>query len=490
MHMAFFVGIPAGANDFYEKGVEQLLDYLKDTARVNAIIVAGRTFYGESGYDFHDKYYAFTHLRDTPSPLKKKGFDIFAEITDRAHERGMQVYSHFQSYDFAHPSSEWDKGEVDRYGFEILPNAKLLNLAHVLEIDQFGRKTTRPCLNNPDYRSYHLAVAEDQLRSYGLDGINFNIERYGPIVSVLTGNGGSANGRKPLAGSCFCPHCLESAHKRGINVERAKQGFLELLEFSERSWQAALKNGDPIATPGTPLCANRDTSAPPDGYFIEFIRIISRYPEILAWNQMWHDNMLSLLAEIYGTAKTVSPSRKVGFHVWHPRDYSPFERALYNMRDMRRYCDWIKPKMDHTCGGYRYQRNIMRIHQALFYDRTFHQAANAMDAIFDWNVKDFDRLAEDGLGLDYLEKDTKAYIADVYGEVPIYPGIGLDMPAGTRDHIYRPCEPEYVHDGLLTIAKAGATGTVLSRQVAEMQHKNLEAAGKAIDEINQLYKFD
>ena len=64
------------------------------------------------------------------------------------------------------------------------------------------------------------------------------------------------------------------------------------------------------------------------------------------------------------------------------------------------------------------------------------------------------------------------------------------MPSGPPDHLNRPCEPEYVYNGLMTIAKAGAKGTVLSRQFAEMQEKNMEAAGRAIDEINRLYKFD
>ncbi|MDR1541413.1 MAG: family 10 glycosylhydrolase [Clostridiales bacterium] len=485
--MAFFVGLPTSAEDFYAMGTEKLLDYLKDTARVNAVIIAARTFHGEAGYETHDKYFAGTKLRDTPSALKQSGFDILAEITDRAHERGMKVYSHFLSYDFAVPAADSETNiTLDENGWEVLPNAKLLNLSQVLEIDCFGRKGMRPCLNNPDYRQYHLSVVEDQLRSYAIDGINFNIERYGPISNVLNGNGGSAHGRKPLAATCFCPHCLESAHKRGIDLNRAKLGFLALLEFSERSWQAALKDGNPMAAPGTPLCANRDTSAPPDGYFIEFMRILGRYPEIAAWNQMWHDNMLSLLAEVHGTAKAVSPGRKVGFHVWHPRDYSPMERAMYNMRDMRRFCDWIKPKMDHTCGGYRYYQNIKRIHQSLFYDRTLQQAASVMNAIFDWDVADYERLPENGLGLDYLEKDTKAYIADVFGEVPIYPGIGLDMPSGPAGSMHRPCEPEYVRDGLLTIAKAGAQGTVLSRGFGEMQRKNLAMAGKTIDEINSM----
>jgi hypothetical protein len=488
--MSFFVGLPTSSTDFHNKGVEPLLDYLHDTVKVNAVITAARTFVGDACYETHDEYYAFTRLRDRPSDLKKKGFDLLGELTQRAHDRGMAVYSHFLSYDFIKPSAmEFGKSpNIDENGFEILPNAKLQNLSHVLEIDLFGRKTVHPCLNNPDYREYHYAVVEDQLRSYAIDGINFNIERDGPITQTLLG--GTRRGRKPLAPGCFCPHCLQSAHDRGINVDRVKAGYTALLEFSERSWQAAKKAGDPVAAQGFALLDNRDTAAPPDGYFIEFMRILSRYPEILAWSQMWYDNLQDLMRGIYGTVKAVSPSRKLGFHVWHPRDYNPLERAFYNMRDMRRYCDWIKPKMDHTCGGFRYNQMVHRFHQALFYDRSIQQAASAMNAVFNWDTPHFDALPTDGLGLDYLEKDTKAYIADVYGEVPIYPGIGIDMPAGDPGHIFRPCEPQYVRDGLLTIAKAGAKGTVLSRGFGEMQDKNMVAAGETIDEINRLYKFD
>ncbi|MDR1531318.1 MAG: hypothetical protein LBS62_03895 [Clostridiales bacterium] len=491
--MNFFVGLPTKASDFYEKGVEPVLDYLKDTVHVSAVFIQARTYYGESGYHARDEYYAFTKLRDRPSELMKKGFDILGELTDRSHERGMEVYSHFLSYDFIHPMSESAVAEqVDEHGFIQVPNAQLRNLSHVLEIDQFGRKSHRPCLLNPEYRAYHCAVVEDQLRGYPIDGVIFNTERNGPLTGVLIGSGVSTMGRKPYAGTCFCPYCLEEAHRRGIDASKAKEGFLRLLEFSERSWLAALKNKDPFAIPGMALTDIRDTSPPPEGYFVEFLRIISRFPEVLAWNQMWYDNMLSLFAEVYGTAKAVSPSRKVGFHVWHPRAFNPFMRALFNVREMRRYCDWIKPKMDHTCGGYRFYRYIQRIHQALFYDRTLEQAARAVNAVFDWDVdfNEFSRLPEQGLGLDYLEKDTRAYIAEVDDAVPIYPGIGIDMPSGPESHKYRPCEPQYVYDGLMTIAKAGARGTVLCRDLCEMQEKNMEAAGKAIAEIQRVYQYD
>ena len=143
--MSFFVGLPVSSMEFHRKGVESILDYLRDVVKVNAVIVAGRTFYGDSCYDPHEEYYAFTKLRDRPSELKQNGFDAFAEVTKHAKDRGMEVYSHFQSYDFINPAQmEFGKAEVDENGFEVLPNAKLRNLSHVLEIDLFGRKGNRP----------------------------------------------------------------------------------------------------------------------------------------------------------------------------------------------------------------------------------------------------------------------------------------------------------------------------------------------------------
>jgi hypothetical protein len=42
----------------------------------------------------------------------------------------------------------------------------------------------------------------------------------------------------------------------------------------------------------------------------------------------------------------------------------------------------------------------------------------------------------------------------------------------------------------LTVAKAGAKGTVFSRNFGEMQEKNMESAGKAIGEIRRIYQYE
>jgi hypothetical protein len=166
---------------------------------VNAVIVNTHTFNGACYYTPHATYFAGTILRDSRPP----------------------------------EDPEYD---------------------NVLEIDVFGRKGPKPCLNNPDYRQYYQSLVEDQLRSYPIDGINFNIERYGPLENTLLGNFPSAyTTRKPSAATCFCPHCVRRAADRGIDVERARRGYVALLEFAEGSWLAGLQAGDALSLPGFPL---------------------------------------------------------------------------------------------------------------------------------------------------------------------------------------------------------------------------------------------
>jgi hypothetical protein len=464
--MPFFVGLPVGTPSFLERGVEPLLDFLRETVRVNAVIVGGHSPAG-ANYTPHDRYFASTFLRDyRTEAAERAGFDCFAAITEPAHQRGMEVYSHVHCYD-----------EV--------PGSRLANLSHVLEHDVFGRKSFRPCLNHPAYKQYYLSLIEDQLRSYPIEGINFNIERAGPLENTLVGGYLSMKpARKPLAPTCFCPHCTGLATERGIDVHRAKQGYIALLEFAERSWRAARQSGDPVALEGMAHGDETETAAPPDGYFVTFFRLLMRYPEILAWDQLWYDNLHGLFGEIYGTVKAAGPDRKVGWHVWHLRAFSPFVRAAFDFGAMRRYSDWIKPKMDHTCGGYRYHIYSQKFAQALFPDRSPEQAYGALSAMMGWEEAPLEDLPEGGLSLEYLRRDTARLVQAVGGQVPIYPGIGLDMPSGPAGHPgFRPTEPEYVKAGLRAIVEAGAQGVVLSRSFAEMRQKNLVAAGEAIAEI-------
>ncbi len=470
--MDHFVGMPFGTSAMGKLNLEQILDGM-ERARVNRIMFIAQDPNG-SQFQYNPEYYAFTRLKPAMGENVKPGDDPLGKVCDAARKRGMKVYAHNLAYECA-----WSGYWPAKRGGPDISSSMLRNFTACSQIDIFGRKNFRVCTNHPDYRQYYLSIAEDQLRNYPIEGVYFNTERNGPLSSVLVGNYAAEFGyRKPQAPSCFCPHCIAKAKDIGINIDRARQGWMELLEFSERSWREARKKGDPFAGEGTSLGIRRDETAPADGYFITFLRIVMKYPEVLQWNQMWYDSLTSLFAEMYGVVKLVSPERKFGLHIWHHRDFSIFERAMFDYGEIKRYADWIKPKTDHTVAGFRYRQDVRRYAQALFYDREFEKAYEAWSTLLGWDEGPSDHLPEAGLSLDYLKKNTASAIKAVNGEISIYPGIGINIPAPTRTS-----SPDDVRAALFAVHEAGATGVQLTRNFIEMKPENLDAAGKAIDEI-------
>jgi len=472
--MSFFVGFTFETGALQRFGIEKILDDL-ELARVNKIMFIAQDPWG-SYFTTHEPYYDFTRLKPFKNSDVKPGFeDGLGLVCEAAKKRGMAVYAHNLPYEAA-----WQGYWPALTDGSDISKKILKNFTACSQIDIFGRKNYRVCTQNPDYRQFHLSIAEDQLRHYPIEGIKFNVERNGPLSSVLVGHYPAGfHYRKPMAPVCFCPHCLAKAREIGINFDRARQGWMELLDFSETSWREARNNGDVFAGEGVSLGNSTEARPPADGYFITFLRIIMKFPEILQWNQMWYDSIKSLDAEMYGLVKLVSPERKLGLHIWHHRAFSIFERAMYDYSEIKRYADWIKPKMDPTCAGYRYHQDVHRYAQALFYDREIEKAYQAWNTMLGWeNELPYDELPEGGMSLDYLKRDTQTAIQAVRGEVPIYPGIGIDMPSPKR-----PFTPESIRDALITVYQAGAPGVILCRNYVEMKREHIIAAGKAIAEI-------
>ena len=470
----FFVGLPFSPEGVRQDGLTQTLDKM-ETARVNAVIFNAHNGEG-AHYRYDPEEYAFTRLKPFCTYPEDVQEDLLGQVCKAAAARGMEVYSHTMLYETGWPDF-WPAG----HGRDTIAH-QVKCFTDCSQIDLFGVRNFRPCLNHPDYRQYYFSAVRDQLLHYPLAGINFNLERNDPISHVLIGQYASGiHDRKPLAPICFCPHCMSKARERGINIDQARQGWMELLEFSERSWRQARKAGDPFAGPGPQLGRGTEDTPPADGYMMAFLRILSRYPEILQWNQMWYDSVMSFLAEVYGTCKSANPDAKLGLHIWHHRAMSIFERAGYDYDVLRHCCDWIKPKMDPVCAGFRYQQNIRRFHQALFYDLPIERAYDTLNTLLGFiHEAPFDELPKAGMSLAYLRRDVEESVKGVMNQIPIYPGIGLDMPTPART-----TEPEDVRSELWTIFEAGAQGVVLSRALGEMRECNLRAAGDTLDEINR-----
>ena len=473
--MDFFVGLPTSVQSIHDAGMERFLDDM-ERARVDAVILNAQEPSG-SYYRYHEEEFAFTRLKPFyPSYATEGDKDMLGIVAEKAKERGMQVYSHTMSYD-APSAGGWPRNDTGT-----LIAHELRNFTDCSEIDLFGRRTNKPCLRDPDYRQFYISAVRDQLLHYDIAGINYNIERIGPIPTVMVGNYASLKPyRKPEAAVCFCPNCVKEARERGIDVGRAKQGYRELLEFSERSWRHGRRVGDSYAGEGVQLGSGSEDDAPSDGYFIEFMRILGRYPEILAWNTMWYDGLMDLYAQIASAAHSAKAGVKVGLHIWHHRSLCPFERASYDYEHIRRICDWVKPKLDPTCGGFRLEQNVKRWHRAIGYDMdvdVFYAAYCQMLGFK--NEAKLEDLKYEGISFESLKNETAATVKALRGQIPVYPGIGIDMPAP-----HRPTTPQIVKDGLYAIADGGAKGVILSRGYGEMRQMNLIAAGEAIDEIRR-----
>ena len=132
--------------------------------------------------------------------------------------------------------------------------------------------------------------------------------------------------------TCFCEFCQSKAKERGINVERARQGFLELEKFVRSA---------------------RSGKRPVDGYYVQFWRLLLRYPELAAWEMLWTDSLRETYAAIYKTVKTAKPTVPVGWHIWHNNSFNPIYRAEQDLHELSNYSDFIKVVMYNNCGGER-----------------------------------------------------------------------------------------------------------------------------------------
>ena len=65
----------------------------------------------------------------------------------------------------------------------------------------------------------------------------------------------------------------------------------------------------------------RSGQRPVDGYYVQFWRLLLRYPELAAWEMLWTDSLRETYAAIYKTVKTAKPAVPVGWHIWHNNSF-------------------------------------------------------------------------------------------------------------------------------------------------------------------------
>ena len=456
------IGIQVGAVSFVDEGTEKVLDVLQERACVNTLFLAVFTYgrgiagrqipgrplpdHGKQEYDLnfhggnfatpHAEFYKNTVLKETRAP-DHGNLDILAEVLPAAKKRGMKVICWLE--------------DVFR---KDLPHVEKLQ-----ERDLHGRNAETLCVNNPDYRNFLTGLVEDYARSYDIDGLMWGSERQGALCDSL----GATHDTPPVDPgevTCFCSFCAAKAKERGINVERTKKGFLELEKF---------------------VRASRSGKRPVDGFYVQFWRLLLRYPELAAWEMLWTDSLRETYAAIYKTVKSAKESIPVGWHIWHNNSFNPIYRAEQDLRELSNYSDFIKVVMYNNCGGERMALYADNIGSTLYGDLSKQALLDMNYGMMNFKERSYADIPHTGLSSDYVFRETRCALEGVAGtNTLIWPGIDIDIPTEAGNS---KCTPLSVKGAVNAAFSAGAPGVLLSRKYSEMRLANLSGAGNAIREL-------
>jgi hypothetical protein len=453
------VGIQVGSVSFVDEGIEPVLDVLQGRGRVDTVYLttftygrglAGRqvpgqpfpdhgvrqsdegSFHGGNYARPHARFYGDTILKETRAP-DHGDLDIVEAILPAAKRRGLRLICSVE--DVWRPSVP---------GFD-----------RVAEVDLRGRRAGTVCLMNPDVRHFWTALVTDLCSSYDIDGILFFNERNGPLLNAT----GSSHAQQIASSrtTCFCEHHARAARERGIDFERAREGYLKLDAFVASA-----------------LAGRR----PSDGYFVAFWRLLAEYPEILAWDRLFDLGKHEVLAEVRAAVKAVNPRLEVGFHIEHVNSFNPIFRATRSYAELASKADFLKVVAYNNCGGERYRRFIENIGSTVFRDVPKDELLRFNNHLLGYGEEaGLDALPAAGLSPDYVAGETRRALEGVGGRCRVLPGIDIGIPTGAHS---RKASPDDTYAAVAAALRAGADGVVLSRKYSEMRLENLAAAGRAV----------
>jgi hypothetical protein len=459
------IGIQIDAISFLDEGTEKVLDILQEKAGVNALFmgtfsygtgITGRQIQGhpfpdhgiQQYQDFskgHGGDYATPHLqyyKDTAlKPVKAPDYgnvDCLELVIPAAKKRGMKVYA-------------WSE---DVFGPDIP------GIEQFQERDLYGKNAQTVCFNNPHTRNFWLALQQDFVRSYEIDGIMWGSERYGAFGNMVE-SVHNRTGNDPARVTCFCSFCQDKAKSRGVDVARAFEGFHAL-----EKWANACRGGE----------------RPNDGYYVTLLRILFRYPEILAWETMWNDSVHETYEAIYKQTKAIRPEVQVGWHVWHALSFSPLFRAQTDLAKISNYSDYLKITVYNNLGGTRMETYMTSTSKTIYGDMPTDEALQLEYRIMNLKERGYAELPYTGLSADYVYRETKRAVEDLKGtKTQVWPGLDVDI--ANVDLQFSRSSPPVVNECTKACFRGGGKGLVISRKYSEMKLANLAAVGDALREI-------
>ncbi|WP_214073126.1 hypothetical protein [Mucilaginibacter sp. dw_454] len=453
------IGIQIGAISFIDEGVNQVLDNIQAAGPINTLFLATFTYDSGiagrqiAGYPFpdhgkleyqdlkggnyatpHPQFYKNTILKDTKAP-DHGDWDMLAAVLPEAKKRGLKTYV------FNQDSFTWYKD--------------VPNIAKLQETGIYGQHVESCCDLNPDYINFVSGMTKDICSSYDIDGLMWSSERQGPFNNAIA----PFKGDRPSARiTCFCQYHRKAAKERGIDVDRALEGYHKLVDFTRSS---TLRQ------------------RPVDGYFAGFWRIMTDYPEILAYEKLWTDGNHATYRNVYDSAKAVKPNIQAGFHIWHSNSLSPFTKAEMPYERLA-YADFIKPVIYNIVGGSRYAGYINSNASTVFGDLSKEEYLKLNNRLMNYEDMDLSTLGAEGMPQDYVAKETKRALDSVQGKCKIYAGLDIDIPNAAKN---KQTTPEDAYRSTMTALKAGAQGIIFARKYSEMKLPNIAGGAKAVKDF-------
>jgi hypothetical protein len=227
--------------------------------------------------------------------------------------------------------------------------------------------------------------------------------------------------------------------------------------------------------------AARAGKRPVDGNYVTFWRLLMKYPEILAWEQFWHDALREVYAAMRDKARSIKPQLQVGWHIWHNNSFSPFYRAQQDIKELSKCSDFLKMVMYHNCGGERMASYVDSVTGNIYGDLPKQEALDFNYRVLDYRERSFEQIPYTGFSADYVYREAKRAMTAAEGtSVRIWPGIDIDIPTGASQS---KSTPQGTKDAVLAAFRAGAHGVILSRKYSEMKLVNLSGAGEAVREL-------
>jgi len=184
--------------------------------------------------------------------------------------------------------------------------------------------------------------------------------------------------------------------------------------------------------------------------------------------------------DLYRLAHGIAPNKGIGWHVWHNNSFSPFYRAEQDYGDFQHYSDFLKVVIYNLCGGERLAQYVRSVQRTIFADLTPAQVLDFTYGVQQYRDKPLDELAKEGLGPDYVLRETKRAVAGAGPNMKIWPGIDVDIPTAPTS---KKTTPEDVYLAVKAAFDGGAHGVLLSRKYSEMRLDNIRGAGRAIREL-------